>query len=66
MVVDFVDDILTIGQIKDWLAFVVARDSESRVATKVGLHALDMKWEAYALTIATVFGVASYEIRVCT
>ena len=52
------DDILTIGQIKDWLAFVVARDIESRVATIVGLHALDMKREAYALAIATAFGVA--------
>jgi hypothetical protein len=59
LVVDFVDDILTIGQIKDWLAFVVARDRESRVATIVGLHALDMKREAYALAIATAFGVAS-------
>ena len=58
MVVDFVDDILIIGQIKDWLAFVVARDIESRVATIVGLHALDMKREAYALAIATAFGVA--------
>jgi hypothetical protein len=58
LVVDFVDDILIIGQIKDWLAFVVARDIESRIATIVGLRALDMKREAYILAIATAFGVA--------
>ena len=59
MVVDFVDDILIIGQFKDWLAFVIARETESRVATGGFLLVLDVKWEVYVLAIATAFGIAS-------
>ena len=49
------DGVIVIGYEDSWMAIIVAREVESRVATRVVLLVLDVEWESYGLPIATGF-----------
>ena len=59
------DGVIVIGYEDSWMAIFVAREVESRVATRVVLLVLDVEWESYGLPIITGFGhTAGLEVRV--
>ena len=50
------DGVIFIGYDDSWMTIIVAREVESRVATRGVLLVLDVEWESYGLPITTVFG----------
>ena len=62
------DGVIVIGYEDSWMTIIVAREVESRVATKEVLLVFDVEWESYGLPITTVFGhTAGLEVWVhCT
>lgn len=49
------DGVIVIGYEDSWMTIIVAREVESRVATRRVLLVLDVEWESYGLPITTGF-----------